>query len=426
MSKKQKRTEPKQVPTKRQLSKWQRQTRIRRIVIVVAAVFLVGIIGGAGYQYYNNEIGPLHKIAIEVNDYAFNMDYYVKMLDAQIKIIEAQSGEKMGADTIYYYANFFISQAASQVVRDELVKQGANSLGINVTDEEIDEEIEQINWPDEEVYRDMIAASLLQEKLLNEYFEPRLNATMNQTHIQVMFVESEEVADDAITKIEGGGNFTELSANFSCNHELEGDLGWLPQELMPKPSIANVSSSLEPNEVSSICNESASKSVGYWLIKVTEKDEVGGEEEIKAEAILLGSEQEAQQVETELDAGGNFTDLAKEHSQHESKNNGGELGWLERGDMNSTTFDKVAFNLTLNEVSEPVKDNSVTTTGGCWVVNVLGKGEHELSEGVREELAKIDFDKWFKQQMENSTIINHLDEEENLKSWAIDRVIKGR
>jgi hypothetical protein len=239
-----------------------------------------------------------------------------------------------------------------------------------------------------------------------------------------MLVESEEVADSVITKLEGGGNFTELAANFSCNHTVEGDLGWLPQELMPNPLIANVSSGLEPNEVSSIYDNSTSKKLGYWLIKVTERDEAEGK--INAAAILLGSEQEAQQVKTKLDAGGNFTALAKEYSQHESKANGGELGWLERGDMKSDAFDAAAFNLTLEDLSEPIKDESVQTKGGYWIIEVLGKGQHELSEKVKEELAQNEFNEWLKKQWEEkeSTINNYLDE--NKKSWAIERVVKGR
>lgn len=422
MSKKQKRAEIKQVPTKRQLSKWQRQARMRRIIIIVAAVFLVGIAAWVCYGIYNDKIKPSHEVALTVNDTTFNMGYYAEMLDAQIGILERQSGEKIGADTIYYYAPLFISQASNQIIYDELLKKGAENLGINVTDEEIQKRIKGINWPDEQVYRDMAAASLLQEKLLNDYFEPGLNDTMNQTHIQVMLVESGEVADSVMTGIRSGANFTELAANFSCNHTIEGDLGWLPQELMPNSLIANVSSSLGPGEIGSVYDNSTSKNLGYWLIKVTERDDA--EEEINAAAILLGSEQEAWEVKSELDAGGNFTALAKEHSQHESRADGGELGWIKLGDMNSTAFDNAAFNHTINEISEPIKDNSVTTTGGCWVVSVLDKGEHELSEEVRGELAQNEFDKWLDQQSESSTINNYLDE--NKKSWAIERVAQGR
>lgn len=405
MSKKQRRTEPKQGPTKRQLSKWQRQRRIQRIIIIVAALFLIGIVGYVGYGYYNSKIGPLREVVITVNDASFDMGYYVDTLDAYTKGVEPEQ--------IYYMANF----VADQIVQSELIKQGAKNLGLSVTDQEIGEKIEEDNLPNEKIYQDMVRATLLHEKLL-EHFDSPLSA-MNQTRIQVMLVESEKVADEVVSKIEDNGNFTALVEEFSCNPDIEGDLGWLPEELMPNSLIANATSSLEPNEMGKIYDESATKNVGYWLIKVTDKQG----EEIKTLAMLLGSEEEAAKVKAELENGGNFTELAGEYSQHESKDKGGDLGWLKRGDMGSDAFDNVAFSLSTGMVSELVQDKSVETKGGYWIIKVLAKGEHELSEEIRDELAQNKFEAWFEGQKENSTI-NYPDEDDML--WAVERVIKER
>lgn len=394
---------------------------MRRIIISVAAVFVIGIIGWVCYGIYNDNIRPTRQVALTVGDATFNMGYYADMLDAQIGLLERQNGESLGADTIYYYANYFIAMTSGQIIEDEILKQGAEELGVNVTDKEIDKKIARLNWPDKKVYRDMAEAILLTGKL-QEYFASQLPPTMNQTHVQVMLVESEEVANSVMSKIRSGGNFTELAANFSCNHDVEGDLGWLPRELMPNTLIANVSSSLGPNEVGSIYDNSTSKELGYWLIKVTERDEA--EETVNATAILLGSMQEARKVRSELVAGGNFTALAEEYSQHESKADGGELGWLERGDMKSDAFDAVAFNLTVGDLSQPVKDESVQTNGGWWVIEVLDRGQHELSEAVKQELAQNEFEEWFDQKRESSTINDYLDETKT--SWAIERVVKRR
>jgi foldase protein PrsA len=409
LAKKQKRVKPKEVPTKRQLSRWQRERRTRRIIISAAAVFLAGIVGYICYGYYDNEIKPLHGIVIEVNDTSFNMDYYVKMLDTQTRDMEPT------------YVYYMTDQVARYIEDAELMKQGADDLGIVVTTQEIDEEIERNELPnDDKIYRDIIRASLLGEKL-QRYFNSTLPDTMEQAHVRVMLVESQEVAHKVIAEIESGGNFTALVEQFSCNPQIEGDLGWLPKELMPNSSIEEAAFSLEPNELSTIYDDSATKSVGYWLIEVTERDE---EEGIKARAMLLSNKQEAQEVKAKLDIGGNFTAFARDLSQHPSKNNGGELGWLKQGDMGSEAFDKVAFNLTLNEVSQPVKDESIQTKSGYWIIKLLEKGKHELSEEVRKKLADNDFAQWFEEQRENSTINNYLDEEK--KGWAVKKVLKGR
>ena len=405
MAKKQKRAIPKRAPTKHQLSKWQRQTRIRRIVIIAAVVFLAGIASWVGYGYYKDTIAPSREVVIEVNSVPFTMGYYVKMLDAYTKGVEPL--------TVYY----MVDMVADNIIEAELLRQGAENLGIEVTPEEIDAMLEEYGY--DEAYRDTIRAVLLQEKL-EEYFDSQLPDTMEQAHVQVMLVESEEVADEVITKIEAGGNFTALVGEFSCNSSIEGDLGWLPQELMPNTLIADAAFNLTPAEISPpIYDETVIKNIGYWLIEVTDKED----DKIKARAMLLGSEAEAEWVKAEL-VSGNFSSLAEEYSQHESKTEGGELDLLKQGDMGSEAFDEVAFNITANEVSEPVKDESVQTTGGYWLVKVVDRGDHELEQKVREGLTDKHLNDWFEELKENSTIENLLDEEK--KAWAVDKVLQGR
>jgi parvulin-like peptidyl-prolyl isomerase len=276
--------------------------------------------------------------------------------------------------------------------------------------------------PNDKVYRDMIRVNLLQERLKG-YFDSQLPDKMEQAYIQVMLAESQEIASEVLAEIESGGNFTALVNKFSyelSSKERGGDLGWLPEELMPT-AITSVFQ-LELGEVSQpTYDDSAIKGIGYWLIEVTDKDEEKG---INARAILLGSKQEAEEVKAKLTSE-NFADLAKEYSQHQaSKDNGGELEWLKEGDMNSDAFDEVAFALDLNVITEPVKDESVQTRGGYWVVKVLEKGEHELSEEVRGLLAGKNFNQWLQEQRMGSIINNYLDEEK--KSLAVERVLKGK
>jgi parvulin-like peptidyl-prolyl isomerase len=416
LAKKQKKATPKRAPSKHQLSKWQRQTKIRRIVIIAAAVFLAGIIGWVGYESYEDykeRVGPLREVAIEVNDVPFTMEYYVNMFDAYTTIYSINS------TVISYYSDYIANMVADYIIQAEVSKQGAKNLDIEVTAEEIDARLEEYEWPDERVYRDIIRTILLQEEL-EEYFDSQLPDTMEQAHVQVMLAESEEVADEVITQIEAGGNFTALAEEFSCNSSVGGDLGWLPEELMPNTLIADAAFNLTMGEISQpIYDGTATKSVGYWLIEVTDKQ--GGN--ITARAMLLGSEAEAEWIKVELAAGGNFSALAGNYSQHESKDEGGELGELEQGNMGSNAFDAVAFNLTVNEVSEPVKDESVQTTGGYWLVKVIDRGDHELEEEVREELITNHFNDWFEELEEDSTIENLLDEEKI--SWAVNKVLEG-
>ena len=140
-----------------------------------------------------------------------------------------------------------------------------------------------------------------------------------------------------------------------------------------------------------------------------------------ARAMLLGSQAEAERVKAELAAGGNFSTLAESYSQHESKTKGGKLDGLERGDMGSSAFDRVAFNLTVNEVSEPVRDELIRTTGGYWLIKVVDRGNHELGEEVRQKLTNQRFNDWLEEQSEKSTIETYLDAYK--KEWAMNKVL---
>ncbi len=52
--------------------------------------------------------------------------------------------------------------------------------------------------------------------------------------------------------------------------------------------------------------------------------------------------------------GEDFAELARRFSQDGSKDNGGDLGWFRRGDM-VEAFEDAAFNLAVNEISQPVE-----------------------------------------------------------------------
>lgn len=446
MAKKQKKATPQRTPTKHQLSRWQRQMKIRRIVIIAATVFLVGIVLWVGISEIQNRRAsnaPLREVMIEVNGVPFTMEYVLNTLDIYV-------GNYIST-TVNSYLDFYMQvynytreeaiqeltskaildlsqntdnigdmitdQVADDIINAELIRQGAEDLGFEVTTGEIEARLTEYGLPNDRVYQDLIRGTLLQEKL-EEYFDPGFNATMEQAHVQVMLVESEDVADEVTARVESGGNFTSLVEEFSYNSTVEGDLGWLPKELIPTALIADAAFNLTPGEtIHRIYDETAVKDIGYWLIEVTGTQNTT----IDAQVMLLASQSEAERVKAELAAGGDFSTLAESYSQHQSKTNGGKLAGLSGGDMGSVAFDGVAFNLAVNEVSEPVKDESVQTFGGYWLVRVVDRGNRELGEEVRQKLIDKHFNDWLEEWSEQSTIEINLDAEK--KQWAVNRIL---
>ena len=445
MAKKQKKATSEQAPSKRQLSKWQRQMRIRRIVIIAAAVFMVGIASWVGYGLYQQRANnPLNQVVIDVNGVKSNMGYFINTLGIYVQnyisnyvntylslymqvypnSTEQQITQQLTSQAISdlsqntnNISSTVTSGVADDIINGDLLAQGAVNLSITVTTAEINAALQQYGL--NSTYQDMMKANLLQQKV-KTYFGSQLPATMEQADVQVVLVESEGNATDIIGRVKAGGNFTALAANFSCNSSIEGDLGWLPRELVPNTLIANAAFNDTVGEISQpIYDENATKNIGYWLIEVTGKQG----DAINASAMLLGSEAEAEQVKAQLAAGGNFSVLAEEHSQYVGNATGGELGLITPGAMNSTAFDQVAFNLTLNKVSNPVKDTSVQTTGGYWLVNVVDRGDHALSDSVKQQLINNRYNDWMENLANKGIIKTYLDP--SRMSYAMNQVLAG-
>lgn len=79
-----------------------------------------------------------------------------------------------------------------------------------------------------------------------------------------------------------------------------------------------------------------------------------GQEEIHARHILVETEEKAKELKSQLDAGGDFEALAKEHSTGPSGPGGGDLGFFRKGQM-VPEFEAAAFALQPGQVSDPVK-----------------------------------------------------------------------
>ena len=74
----------------------------------------------------------------------------------------------------------------------------------------------------------------------------------------------------------------------------------------------------------------------------------------RARHILVDSEQTAQDLKNQIEAGADFAEIAKKHSTCPSGRRGGDLGEFGKGQM-VKEFDAVVFTGALNTVHGPVK-----------------------------------------------------------------------
>lgn len=89
----------------------------------------------------------------------------------------------------------------------------------------------------------------------------------------------------------------------------------------------------------------------YYL---AHRDEFRRPAELRARQMLFNNSEDAKQVLKELKAGGNFADLAREHSLSPDREDGGNLGYFSQGQL-PPEFDQALFNLPVGQVSDPVE-----------------------------------------------------------------------
>jgi parvulin-like peptidyl-prolyl isomerase len=409
---------PKRELTKRQLSRWQQHEKRRHFIFTIGlsiVIVVLGILGVGLYtQWYIPERKPLGEVVIEVNDTKFDMDYYVKTLRIYTE----------GMTFLEIYNN-----VADKVIRiieeSELVRQEAMKLGISVSDDEVDSVLEGYNPPLSKDYRDAVRTQMLLSILDDEHFDKQVPIFAKQRHILAMFLESEPQANEVRARLEAGEDFAQLAGELSLettSKDSEGDLGWQPEGMLTlKLGFSVVDEYAFGTEVGVLSqpvhDEATTKTGGYWLVKVIERDEVAEEAYVKV--ILLGNEQEANEVRARLEAGEDFAALAEEFSQHGVSKQGGGDWSVSVGEEEAAAIEDFVFSAELDVLSQPIYDDTASTMGGYWLIKVTEVDDNRQITDDDRSLLKIEaLSKWVESLFNDpaNSIKSYLDSDK--KQWA--------
>jgi parvulin-like peptidyl-prolyl isomerase len=380
--------QPKREMTRRQLSHWQRESRIQRIALMAGVLVIVAIVAIVSFGIYANKFKPFREVVIKVGNTQYNMDYYINML--------AYYGFLIGnPQNIPYVA----SQVEQVIGQDKIITDEGAKLGFTISDDEVNKAISDRQIGSDQARKDAVRTELLLAKMKADYFDGQIPNSGPQRQVLAMFLESQAQADSLINdQLNSGADFAQIASDDSLESNSQtkkGDFGWVPQGIL-STTIGNAvleNKVFDPatpiNTYTTVEDKSYSKNVGYWLVKTTETQtsSTDSSKQYHLFALLVPDEATAKNIKEQLDNGADFVELAKANSRYVSAaENGGDLKFVSKGSMGDA-IDAVLFpsdtskELPLNKVSDPIRDTARSTTGGVWLLKVVATNDDMKIEG---------------------------------------------
>ncbi len=306
-------------------------------------------------------------------------------------------------------AYLYVPQLIDQMITERALAYEAERLGFRVTEADVAQTIRsllpQLYQDGKFVGQELYASYLAQQNLTIPEFEANVRKQMLLTRLQNLAAEGAIVTPEEIereyrrrnskikleyiviptNKLRAEVKVTpeEIQAHFTVNRALfqipekrsfdvllidelkVGERIQVPEDELRRAYQANLDSYRVPERVH----------VRHILLKTTEKPK---EEVPKIRA-------RAEELLKQLRGGGDFAELARKNSEDTgSAANGGDLGWIVRG-QTVKAFEDTAFSLKPNELS-----GVIATEYGFHILQVLGKEQARLKpfEEVKDQLAR--------------------------------------
>ncbi len=297
------------------------RTRFRLFFMIFAIIFVVSVFGGLGVGFFNfnprsqgiarqtgyRSLVPGVIVVAEIGDKKI---YHSEFFDRYLEIESLLSQQGATFETDPFKNLERMNLVLDQIFREQTLLKYAKENGVNVTDTEINQELDNIlsrilgtssseKKPEKSIISEVASAvkkRTERQKALRDYLE-RTNQTMPQLidsikrsllvskaneHIRKLEEEKgDKVAKEKLEKIKAelkaGKEFAEVAKKYS---EDEGtkDKGGLVDYMLPRsffdPQVADVAFKLKVGEYS----EPIKQEFGYEIVQVVEKKEAVGKE----------------------------------------------------------------------------------------------------------------------------------------------------
>ena len=403
-----------------------------RLLSIVLCFSLVAVDGVAQTRELSSSGELLDRIAAVVNEGVVLRSELEEQTEQVIARLREQQTELPPR-------NVLRRQILERLIVEEIQVQRADRLGIQVTDEMVNQTLDDIakrsnvafdelpqvlaqqgidyrNFRDDIRrqltmqllrQRDVIARINISPRELEQYLArqqnaPDRNAEYNVSHILISVPVSAtpeqiearaERAAEVYEKARSGADFAQLAVSYSdSSTNIEGgSLGWRRGAQLPS-IVSEQVAKMQPGDVSSPVRTPS----GFHIFKLNEMR--GGvqqavEAQVHARHILLRTNeleddqtvrQRLVEIRERILDGEDFAAIAAVTSQDPgSAADGGDLGWAGPGAY-VPEFEKQIETLEENEISEPFQ-----SPYGWHIVQVLGRRQHDVTDDIRRQQAFV-------------------------------------
>jgi parvulin-like peptidyl-prolyl isomerase len=444
------------------VSRAAREDRQRRILIIATAAVALGVIvalaAGAIWQYIlvpRESYASVNGVEIRRTDYEKRRIYELLQQvtslsqqlqsatqDQQVTMQQQLGALQLELDDLESGNKNINPDSLQSMIQDQLVLQGLDDFGIILTDEEVDDYVEQLlapvplTEPTPTFTIPPTAAAWATETVDAFYEQSTATSEGLATEAAGTATAAAEVTPevDATASPDGTADNVEATPDVQATSDAFATEAANAPTATPDPNatatftpVPTLEPTATPNREEAIATSDAS----FELLNRNFLDRAGmsrgdfkrlvvrpqlarqkisaaliedippSQEQVRASHILLATRDAAVElIDTRLSAGEDFATVAKEVSTDTSSAvNGGDLGWFSRGVM-TTPFEEAAFSLKVGEISEPIQ-----TQFGWHIILVTDREENRpLTLTTLRSVQQNALSRWIDEQQTTASI----------------------
>lgn len=197
--------------------------------------------------------------------------------------------------------NALSATVLDQMIEEAVIQQAAATMGISVSEEELDQMLEQdrsaisaeewdgwlaLNNLTETEYRDEVLRNGVLVTRLQQAVVGLENQTITELHARHILVSTEPEAQAVLARLNAGEDFVALAAELSndvSTRDNGGDLDWFVPEELTIPELGEFIATLQPGQIGG----PVASSLGYHILQLLETREVAFVPEEQVEVVQV-------------------------------------------------------------------------------------------------------------------------------------------